>query len=322
MLQCPECANGDMDLAINEWEGEEAYSGSLICPYCGRKYAIDRSIPRFVAEDNYANSFGYQWGRFARTQLDSFSERTISRDRFVRQIGYLPASLKGSKVLDIGCGAGRFSEVALNLGAEVYAVDYSAAVDACLQNLSFHPKLHVLQADLYATPLKPKKFDFVYCFGCLQHTPDVRRAFFSLVDYVKEGGRLVVDIYPKSWKNWFWCKYWLRPLTIHFPHRVLLAVIEEMIPFLLPFSNVLSRLPKGKHIRHMLPIANYKDIYPLNDQQLREWAVLDTFDMLSARYDYPQTVETIRKWFSEAGFDNIEVFKDGLVIGRGSQSTS
>jgi hypothetical protein len=39
---------------------------------------------------------------------------------------------------------------------------------------------------------------------------------------------------------------------------------------------------------------------------LREWAHLDTFDMLSPRYDYPQTLETVCRWGAEAGLVEFE----------------
>ncbi len=83
-------------------------------------------------------------------------------------------------VLDVGCGAGRFAEVALSLGAHVFALDYSEAVDACWQNLRSYPNLHVLQANIYALPFQQKRFDYVYCFGVLQHTPDPHKAFLAL----------------------------------------------------------------------------------------------------------------------------------------------
>ena len=37
---------------------------------------------------------------------------------------------EGKWVLDAGCGMGRFAEIALKIGAQVVALDYSNAVDA------------------------------------------------------------------------------------------------------------------------------------------------------------------------------------------------
>ena len=75
----------------------------------------------------------------------------------------------------------------------------------------------------------------------------------------------------------------------------------------------------GRRLRHALPIANYDRLLPLTPAQLREWAVLDTFDMLAPTHDHPQRVETLRAWFDRAGLVDAEVFRDGLVIGRGRQ---
>jgi len=50
---------------------------------------------------------------------------------------------------------------------------------------------------------------------------------------------------------------------------------------------------------------------------LREWALLDTFDMLAPAYDNPQTAATIKQWFKEAGLVDIEVGHWGHLAARG-----
>ncbi|MBA2432681.1 MAG: methyltransferase domain-containing protein [Chthoniobacterales bacterium] len=101
--------------------------------------AIVRGVPRFVEPDNYASSFGLQWNRHSAVQLDSRNGTRFSRERFYSITEWNPAELKDRLVLDIGCGAGRFAEVALSDGAEVIAVDLSSAVDAAYHNLGSHP---------------------------------------------------------------------------------------------------------------------------------------------------------------------------------------
>ena len=51
--------------------------------------------------------------------------------------------------------------------------------------------------------------------------------------------------------------------------------------------------------------------------QLRDWAVLDTFDMLAPSHDRPQSIETLRRWCAAAGLEDVEVFRKGQVIARG-----
>jgi SAM-dependent methyltransferase len=307
-----------LDLAASPDDHKDVPDADLRCPACGAIYPILRSIPRFVPKANYTDNFGLQWNRFRQTQLDSHLGLTISRDRFVMQTGWSVESLKGASVLDAGCGAGRFAEVALSLGAEVYAIDYSSAVDACWENLGAHPRLHVLQADIYRLPFAPASFDFVYSFGVLQHTPDVHSAFLAVARQARPGGSVAVDVYPRSWKNYVWPKYWLRPLTSRVPPRRLFGLVEKAVPVLWPVSRALGRAPRlGRQLRHLLPIANYEGMYPLSEAQLREWAVLDTFDMLAPAFDSPQSVATLRSWFEEAGLEGVEVFRKGQVVGRG-----
>ncbi len=112
-------------------EGPRSNRGFWIAQGARPGIPIIGGIPRFVRQESYAESFGFQWNRFRQTQLDSHSGRDISRDRFLTATGWQPESLAGKTVLDAGCGAGRFAEIALSFGATVFAVDYSRAVEAC-----------------------------------------------------------------------------------------------------------------------------------------------------------------------------------------------
>lgn len=317
LLRCLKC---DSTFSLTEAQAREGEveSGLLSCSGCRASYPIVRFIPRFVPSDNYADSFGFQWSRFRQTQLDSYSGIKVSRDRFLHQTAWAPESLAGAAVLDVGCGAGRFTEIALSLGAKVFAIDYSAAVDACWQNFGPHPNLQILQADIYSLPFHPASFDYVYCFGVLQHTPDPHKALLALPAQVKPGGRLAVDFYMRCWSSFFEPRYWLRPITTRVPHPTLFQAVLRSVPVLLPVSRAIGRVPVvGRMLRRLVPVANYEGIQPLNRRQLHEWAVLDTFDWLSPAYDQPQTPDVLQSWLEEADLEEIEVLKVIHLVGRG-----
>jgi len=277
-----------------------------------------KGIPRFVPTENYADNFGLQWNTFRRTQLDSFSGTTITRDRFFAQTEWKPERMRGSLVLDVGCGAGRFAEIAISTGARVIAVDYSGAVDACALNHAGATNLDVIQADIYAMPFKRAVFDFVYCFGVLQHTPAVRKAFDALPPLVVPGGYLAVDVYPKFWGNVFQGKYLLRPVTKRISKQTLFRMVRRAVPVLLPISTALGRVPRiGRRLRQLLPVANYDGQLPLTKEQLREWAVLDTYDMLAPLYDSPQSGRPLHEWFTSAGLAEVRTFRLGIWVSRG-----
>jgi 2-polyprenyl-3-methyl-5-hydroxy-6-metoxy-1,4-benzoquinol methylase len=293
-------------------------SGWLVSVDGQHRYPIRNGIPRFVPEANYADSFGMQWNLFRQTQLDSHSGHPISANRFWKATGWRPEDMKGQWVLDAGCGAGRFAEVALNAGANVVALDYSSAVDACYANLKHHQNLHVVQGDIYALPFERESFSFVYSLGVLQHTPDVAKAFAALPPMLHGGGRLCVDYYEKSWKSLFNPKYWLRPITKRLPKRVLFTVLRTLVPILLPVSRGLGSVPVlGGALKRLVPVANYYGILPLSDRQQKEWSLLDTFDMLSPAYDHPQTATTAREWMLRAGMKDVEILKAGHLVARG-----
>lgn len=289
--------------------------GELTCRGCGRVHPIVDFIPRFVA-DSYAGNFGFQWQLFAGTQLDSRSGVAVSRDRFFHFSGWDACSMEGKLVLDAGCGAGRFAEIALGTGAEVVAIDLSSAVDACRANLAGNERLHVVQCDLTEMPFPDGTFDCVYSFGVLQHTPRPAHSFASLVPKLRDGGRIAIDIYPKTIVSPLLPQYWLRPLIRRLPRRKLLALTTWMVRLLLPISNVIGWLPFGRKIRRLLPVANYDGIYPFTKSQHREWSMLDTFDMFSPTHDHPQTASAVRRWFAD-GFSEFEVFRAGFLVGRG-----
>lgn len=317
ILRCPETGKL-LKLEVTEERGREIYSGVLVSEGNSNHYPIREFIPRFVPADNYADNFGMQWNLFRKTQLDSHSGHPISANRFWLATGWKPEDLKEKWVLDVGCGAGRFAEIALGAGAKVVALDYSNAVEACHQNLGGHPNLHVIQGDIYNLPLKKNFFSFVYCLGVLQHTPDVPEAFKALPPMLTGEGRLAVDVYQKSLLRLMLPKYWLRPLTKRLSKQLLFGILQRSAPALLGLSNSLGKIPFiGSILKRLVPVANYTGIYPLTSEQLREWALLDTFDWLSPEYDQPQTAVALRQWFSDAGLADIGIAKAGHLVGRG-----
>lgn len=317
LLRCPFTAQ-PLQLADAELARGRVESGQLVTPDGARRYPIVSFIPRFVPGSNYAENFGFQWNRFRRTQLDSHSGQPISHDRFYRFTGWQPDELRGRWVLDVGCGAGRFTEIALAAGAHVVALDFSGAVDACWANHAHHPLLDVVQADIYRLPFQPGQFDYVYCLGVLQHTPDVQAAVEALPPQLGPGGRLAVDVYPKLAVNPLLPRYLLRPVTTRMEPGTLFRAIERAVPVLLPLSRTLGRIPGvGRQLRHLVPVANYDGIFTLSREQQREWSVLDTFDWFGPRYDQPQSATDLRAWLEASGLDEVWVERLGFLVGRG-----
>jgi SAM-dependent methyltransferase len=319
-LVCPQCRSERLEAGAEREEAGRIETGTLTCAECGAVYPIVRWIPRFVPLSNYADGFGLQWTKHARTQYDSSSGTTTSRDRFFGQTGW-PAKLRGETVLEVGCGSGRFTEQAAATGAMVVSIDLSAAVEANYASNGEKDTVLIVQADLFRLPVQEGGFDRLFCFGVLQHTPDPARAFFDLPQYVKPGGRLAVDVYRRwgMFKQLTMTKYWARRLTRRMAPERLYRYCERYLSIMWPVAKLVRSIPiVGTRLLWRLLIADYSGRLALSEAQLREWAVLDTFDMLSPVYDDPQTVEAVEEWFRKAGLNEIEVVcRNALVVGRG-----
>lgn len=317
LLICPDCKQPDLVLTQEKRAKDEIESGLLSCSGCQREFPIVNFVPRFVPADNYAASFGLQWNRFPTTQFDSTSGTTISHDRFMRETGWKSEDVSGDLVLDAGCGSGRFAEIALSLGAQLVAIDYSSAIDACYANLGSHPNVHLVQANVFELPFRSGTFDRAYSMGVLMATPDPKKALLSVADMVRPEGHLVVDFYLREWRTMLHPKYLLRPLTRRIPPERLFPIVEKLAPPLLSLSRALSRVPLlGRYLSRAVPVANYEGDYPLSDQQLVEWAILDTFDWLSPRFDNPMSPAAVMDIIKGAGFEDLDVTRRDLLTAR------
>ena len=273
---------------------------------------------------NYSESFGLQWNLFKETQLDSKSGINSSADRFWSATKWTKAELKDKLILDVGCGAGRFAEVALEAGAIVVAIDYSTSVDACYENLKHHENLYIIQANIYELPFKDNSFDYIYSLGVLQHTPDVKGAFFSLPRLLKKDGKICVDYYRKSWRILMHPKYWLRPITKYLPNSFMLTLLKFIVPIIFPVSWLIGKLPYGQVVKKIIPVADPIYFYekkfgkiPMKYKERQQWALLDTFDWLTPTYDNPQTETTVYSWMKEAQLRDIEVHNSGHLVACG-----
>jgi hypothetical protein len=55
----------------------------------------------------------------------------------------------------------------------------------------------------------------------------------------------------------------------------------------------------------VIPVANYVHELRLTTEQRYEWAILDTFDMLSPQYDQPRTQQEVETALASAGIKNL-----------------
>jgi 2-polyprenyl-3-methyl-5-hydroxy-6-metoxy-1,4-benzoquinol methylase len=292
-LLCPTC-HGELDSQDR-------------CPICHFHASMRDGVHGFVA-DGYADSFGSQWQEFARTQLDSANGTTISEARFADLTGWTADDLRGRTVLDAGCGAGRFTEIAIRSGANVTAVDLSSAVYAARANVDGAERARFVQASVFALPLPERSFDYVFSIGVAQHTPDPLNFVRCVAKMVRPGGRAALWIYERTLKALLRPKYILRPITRRLPQPWNRRLVTGLVGAFFPIAQTLSRLPRPLRqvIRGSLPIATYLERSDIPSEMQRDWSLLDTLDWYSPAHDHPQRFLDVAHALREGGALEVE----------------
>ena len=305
-LVCP-CCRRELALDVRHQVDGEVMEGALRSPGCGREYPITRGVPRFVDGGSYASSFGFQWDRFRHVQLDSRNGRGESERTLFATTGWTDADYAGRLVLDAGVGAGRFAEVAAAKGAEVVGFDLTNAVDAAFANVGRHPRVHLLQADIFAMPFREGTFDLAFSVGVLHHTPDTRAAFQRVAATVKPCGGFAVYLYARYGPA-NRCSDAIRAVTTRLPQPVMLALAAGAVPLYYAY-----RVPVlGKVLRLVCPISMHPDW---------RWRWLDTFDWYTPRYQWKLFYPDVFRWFRENGFADVAVFDEPIRM-RGTKAAA
>lgn len=102
-------------------------------------------------------------------------------------------TLKGARVLDVGCGGGILSEALAAAGADVVAIDLAPRV---LEVARLHLLESGQQVDYRLTSVEalavemPGAFDAITCMEMLEHVPDPGSVIGACATLLKPGGRL------------------------------------------------------------------------------------------------------------------------------------
>ena len=297
ILRCPHCSG---KLETDQHEG-------FVCCGCKRAYPHVNGIVRFVDAQYYAASFGFQWHHYHNTQLDHDEVRD-SDYNFRIKTWLRPEELKGKLILDVGCGMGRFAEVATRWGARVVGIDLSAAAEVAARNLADRDFV-AYQADVFALPFAPESFDIIYSVGVLHHTPDCEAAVKTLEKYLKPGGTLAVWLYS-GYNKWYrfsdiWRRYThkMNPKTLH-------RILKIAVPTIYGFEQGLRHIPligrpSAGIVRHIFPVNHHKD---------PTWRIMDTFDWYSPKYQSKHTYEQVFRWFESMQMEDLRVGEYPIAV--------
>ena len=246
-------------------------------------------------DDKYTSNFSSQWRDFSKTQLDEFNNTKISRNLLKEVIFDEFENLKDKNILEIGCGPGRFTQYLSDYAKLLVVNDMSEAIYH--NNYLSRDNVIPIKSDFLNLKKLNFQFDIVICRGVLQHTPDPYFSIEGLYNLCKKDGIIYFDIYRKPKIKILNPKYiWRKVFKIFSSYENLNLFLSKHIDKFLKIRRFLNKI-FNKNLNYFwdyfFPIYDYKDILPLNDKQLREWAILDTLDGLITTYDNPLSYNEI-----------------------------
>ena len=274
-LRCPESGEP------LQWDEKQQ---CLVVTGTGRRFPVRDGIPRFV-EDEHLDTFGLQWNRYEVAHDDE------DRATFQAKTGVRLEELTGLRVLDAGCGGGRYSRIAAQAGAHVIGVDHTRAVEKASVLCEGLSNARFIQADLKHLPLATASFDFVFSIGVMHHDADTRAVFEPVARMVRPGGRLAVWLYRRN-------QWWQERLNSAIRRRTV-TMPPARLERWCRFGARLGGVPVVNRVLNK--VLNFS-AHPSFENR-----VCDTFDWYAPAHQHHHTVSELTGWFEEAGFEDLVV---------------
>jgi ubiquinone/menaquinone biosynthesis C-methylase UbiE len=156
---------------------------------CGAKLADhEQGTPEFFADVERT-----------RNELEPFIPSFAEFDRW-----------REKDVLEVGVGLGSDFIRFVRAGAHAHGVDLTeAAVELVQRRLALEDLTgEVRVGDAEALPYADERFDLVYSWGVLHHTPDTRRALDEVRRVLRPGGEARIMLYSR--RSWVALGVWLK----------------------------------------------------------------------------------------------------------------
>jgi len=157
-----------------------------MCRRRGRPYGA----PMTEAKTGSAAVQGRLWG--ARADDWARLQQYTARGSWAVVLADL-APLAGAELLDVGCGAGGFAELATRAGAAVTGIDAAAPMIEHAARLV--PRGDFRVGDIEDLPYPDGRFDVVTGFNAFQYAAEPARALREAARVAKPGGRVVAMIW-------------------------------------------------------------------------------------------------------------------------------
>ena len=248
-------------------------------------------------EKHYSETFFEEYKKYPKIQLDSFNKLNLNEERFYSNSKWDQKDLKDKNILEIGSGAGKFTEILIKSGCNLITTDSSDAIKINFKN---NQKLDISRTVFIKTNaneivFRNSVFDYVVLYGVLQNVDNQQKIIANCISQIKKGGKFTLDVTRASKFNLHLInpKYFWRNITKRVSPKKVFKIINFLVPKYIKIDTFLKKNFGffGKIISKIFfpfPLINYFYL-PLSDEEKLNMSILDTFGALASTYDKPLT---------------------------------
>ncbi len=175
---------------------------------------MDTCIPERLAKRDIWDSRAKKYGtsRYGYKAICSYGSPyvynryidIVQRKAFLKALRHV--GIKGKRVLDVGCGVGRWCRVLYKMGAEeVVGIDISGEMIKLAEWMTKKENVSYRNMPISEISFPSGRFDVITCVTVLQHVTDeeeFRKSVGNLVRLLKRNGKLVImEVAPSSRKS-------------------------------------------------------------------------------------------------------------------------
>ncbi|MFH0854451.1 MAG: class I SAM-dependent methyltransferase [bacterium] len=162
------------------------------------KYSLVQSILQQV-KDNY-NICAEE---FSKTRFYNWEEIKNLADKYAKN---------GMRILDVGCGNGRLSELFSDKELNYFGIDNSEKlIEEAKKKLEI--RANFIIGDVLELPFRENEFDIIFCIAVLHHIPSKalrKKAMIEMGRVLKPGGILIMtnwNLWQDKYRKYILCNY-------------------------------------------------------------------------------------------------------------------
>ncbi len=316
ILHCPK-SRQNLILSVENRSASGLIESGTLTSQDGRfSYPIIKGIPRFVQDQQYTDTFGFEWKKWSRVQFEDENQhgpmQGHTRKMFYACTELNPQEIQHKTVAEFGCGPGRFLDFVRKGGGIAVGIDMSLAVESARENFKDDSNLLIIQGDIIHPPFREEIFDAAYSIGVIHHIPDPFAGLQAMHRTVKKNGKIAVCVYSNDLRSIYAAEslcmlrafYRFLKQRIHeraahhfamgYSYFSAYGLYYVFKPFLL--------IPGIRYIP--LAIAKYLLLF-LNLPDTR-WRILDMFDAITSHYASTHTAAEVEGWLSHLNCTKIK----------------